>query len=113
METDPRPTDAIQVVTATPTEAEAHRIGAALVEQRLAACVQVVGPITSIYRWQGRLEVSQEWLCIIKTRTALYSSVEERIRALHSYTLPEILAFTVEHGERGYLDWLRQETTEP
>ncbi len=104
------PTDAIQIVTATPSEAEAQRIAAALVEERLAACVQVVGPITSTYRWQGKVETGQEWLCIIKTRAALYPATEERIRALHSYTLPEILALAVVGGERGYLDWLHQET---
>ncbi len=104
------PTDAIQIVTATPSEAEAQRIAAALVEERLAACVQVCGPITSTYRWQGKVKTGQEWLCIIKTPAALYPAIEERIRALHSYTLPEILAFAVARSERGYLEWLHEET---
>jgi periplasmic divalent cation tolerance protein len=105
--------DALQVVTATPSQAEAERISQALVTRRLAACVQVAGPITSTYRWQGKLETSQEWLCVIKTLPLHYSALEAAIRELHSYDVPEILAFEVAAGNRDYLDWLAAELPHP
>jgi periplasmic divalent cation tolerance protein len=102
-------TDAIQVVTTTGTREAADQIAAALVERRLAACVQVSGPITSTYRWQGKVESSQEWACTIKTRLSHYAAVEAAIRELHSYDVPEILATGVIAGSRAYLDWLSTE----
>jgi periplasmic divalent cation tolerance protein len=105
--------EAIQVVTTVASQDEAQKIAAALVDSRLAACVQVIGPIASTYRWQGKLETSQEWLCAIKTRRAHYSEVEAAIRAMHSYQVPEILAFEVIEGSRDYLDWLASETSAP
>jgi periplasmic divalent cation tolerance protein len=102
-------TDAIQVVTTTCSKEEAEMIARALVERRLAACVQVVGPLTSTYHWQGRVETAQEFLCIIKTRQSHYLALEDAIRELHSYEVPEILAFQVTSGNRAYLDWLRGE----
>ena len=106
-------TEAIQVVTTVGSQDEAQKLAAALVEARLAACVQVIGPIASTYRWQGKLETSQEWLCAIKTLRANYAALEAAIRAAHSYQVPEILAFEVVDGNRGYLDWLSQEVSEP
>jgi periplasmic divalent cation tolerance protein len=102
-------TDAIQVVTTTSSKEEAESIARALVERRLAACVQVAGPIASTYHWKGRLESAQEFLCIIKTRESHYLALEDAIRELHSYEVPEILAFQVSSGNRAYLDWLRDE----
>ena len=102
-------TGVIQVVTTTSSEQEAQKIARALVEPRLAACVQVVGPITSTYRWQGAIETSQEWMCVAKTRASHYAAVELAIRAVHSYEVPEILAVEVTFGARGYLDWLSGE----
>lgn len=106
-------TDAIQVTTTTATREEAQRIATALIEQRLAACVQIFGPITSIYHWRGQVETSEEWLCVIKSRNALYNAIEQTIRALHSYEVPEILAFAIETGSRDYLAWIRRETGTP
>jgi periplasmic divalent cation tolerance protein len=100
----------LQIITTTGTIDDARRIAAALVERRLAACVQVVGPIESIYHWQGKVEAAQEWQCWIKTRGDLYASVEQAIRELHPYELPEILTIPAE-ASKPYLDWLRRETT--
>jgi periplasmic divalent cation tolerance protein len=100
----------LQIITAVGTSEDARRIAGALVERRLAACVQIVGPIESVYRWQGKLETAQEWQCWIKTRGDLYASVAEAIRELHPYELPEILTMTAE-ASKPYLDWLRTETT--
>ncbi|HVU90235.1 MAG TPA: divalent-cation tolerance protein CutA [Pirellulales bacterium] len=105
--------DALQVVTTTETKADAERIAAALVERRLAACVQIVGPITSTFRWEGKIQTSEEWLCIVKTRRPLYVLVEEAIRELHPYQVPEILATAVVAGSQTYLDWLRGELLTP
>jgi periplasmic divalent cation tolerance protein len=99
----------LQIITTTGTSDDARRIAAALVERRLAACVQIVGPIESVYRWQGKLETAQEWQCWIKTRGDLYASVEQVIRELHPYELPEILTMPAE-ASKPYLDWLKRET---
>jgi periplasmic divalent cation tolerance protein len=72
----------------------------------LAACVQVIGPISSTYRWQGAVETSQEWLCLAKSRRDLYGPLEEAIRRLHPYQVPEILAIPVLAGGESYLAWL-------
>jgi periplasmic divalent cation tolerance protein len=96
----------IQVLTTAGSEEEAEKIGAELLEQRLAACVQTVGPITSCYRWQDKLEREREWQCLAKTEAALYGRVEATIRAAHSYDEPEILAIPILTGSKGYLDWI-------
>ena len=99
----------VQVQTTTASEEDARRIAKALVEERLAACVQIVGPITSTYWWQGRIDSSQEWLCCIKTSQALYKRIESTVRTLHPYDEPEILATPVVAGSDGYLKWLATE----
>lgn len=103
-------TEIIQVMTTTSTREEAAKIAAALLENRLAACVQVAGPIESHYRWKGVLERSTEWLCLIKTRRENYAAVEEAIRTNHSYEVPEIIACPIDAGSEPYLAWLRAET---
>jgi periplasmic divalent cation tolerance protein len=101
--------DYIQVVTTTGTRDDAQRIAVALVEERLAACVQVVGPVASTYRWNGQIETSEEWQCWIKTRQSLYGRVEQAIRRLHPYEVPEILALPILVGSAAYLAWLDEE----
>lgn len=96
----------LQVVTTTESKEEAERIAAAVVAQRLAACVQVVGPMTSTYWWQGKVETAEEWLCLIKSRRALYAELEQMILNLHSYDMPEIIALPVDVGSRDYMAWL-------
>jgi periplasmic divalent cation tolerance protein len=81
-----------------------------LVSQRLAACVQLSGPMTSTYWWQGKMEQTQEWVCTAKTCAALYAQLEQAIKAVHSYDVPEILAVEVIAGNAEYLRWIEQET---
>jgi periplasmic divalent cation tolerance protein len=102
-------TGAICVYTTTETEAQAESIASALVDRRLAACVQVQGPIRSTYRWQEEVEHAKEWLCAVKTRREAYARVEAAIRSLHSYDEPEIIAIPVVAGSAGYLAWLQNE----
>jgi len=90
------------VTVAASSREEADRIAIDAVEHRVAACAQVSGPVTSTFRWLGRLDRAEEWICRLKTSRSRYPELEARVRALHSYTNPEIVA---------YLDWLRNETT--
>jgi periplasmic divalent cation tolerance protein len=92
---------------------EADRIAAALVDERLAACVNVVAPITSIYRWRGAVERAEEVLLVVKTRRTLVARVAARIRALHSYELPEAIALAIGGGSAEYLAWIAGETEGP
>ncbi len=103
-------TDAIQVTTTTGSKEDAERIARHLVERRLAACVQVSGPISSSYRWQGAIESAEEWRCVVKTRRGLYDEVERAIRDAHPYETPEILAVAVTEASSDYLAWIERET---
>ncbi|WP_297166588.1 divalent-cation tolerance protein CutA [Thermogemmatispora sp.] len=100
----------LEVRTTIDSEEGARKIAQQLVEQRLAACVQISGPIQSVYWWQGTLEQAQEWLCSAKTRADLYSAVEQAIRTAHTYEEPEIIALPLVAGSAGYLRWLETET---
>ena len=102
-------TEYIQVITTTDSREEADRIAEALVDGRLAGCVQVVGPIRSRYRWKGAVEEAEEWLCIAKTKRDLYPEVEAAVHRVHSYEVPEILGVPVVEGSKSYLDWLEAE----
>ncbi|HEV3416442.1 MAG TPA: divalent-cation tolerance protein CutA, partial [Pirellulales bacterium] len=95
--------EVIQIVTTTDGKNLAEQIGRTLVDGRLAACVQIVGPITSIYRWEGKTETAEEWQCWIKTTRDHYAAVEQAIRQIHTYTVPEILAVPVVAGTPAYL----------
>jgi periplasmic divalent cation tolerance protein len=98
----------IQVTTTTASVEEARQIAQALVERRLAACVQIVGPVESVFRWEGKLEMAAEWQCVIKTTLARYGVVEQAIRRHHSYEVPEIIATEIVDGSEDYLRWLRE-----
>ncbi|MET0558672.1 MAG: divalent-cation tolerance protein CutA [Solirubrobacterales bacterium] len=100
----------VQVLTTTGSEQEAERISAALIERRLAACVQIAGPIRSRFRWQGEVEEAEEWQCLAKTSASLFPEVEAAIRELHSYDEPEIVATEIVAGSRGYLEWISRES---
>jgi periplasmic divalent cation tolerance protein len=89
---------------------EGDRLARALVEERLAGCVNRVGAVRSIYRWQGRVEESDEELLIIKTRQDLFDRLRQRVLELHSYTVPEIIALPITDGNEGYLNWLKEQT---
>jgi periplasmic divalent cation tolerance protein len=97
------------VLTTTSDRALAEKIAAALIERHLAGCVQITGPVQSVYRWEGQLEHADEWLCLIKTMHERYAQVEAAIRELHTYQVPEIVALPITAGSAPYLDWLRGE----
>ncbi len=104
---------AVFVYTTWPTAVEAEAAGRSLVEWRLAACVNILPGMTSIYRWQGAVERGEEAVMIIKTRASLASEVSDAVKRLHSYETPAILVMPLESVEKGYLGWLLAETGEP
>ena len=100
-------TDKIVVLVTCGSVKEARRIARALVELRLAACVNVLqGPVESIYRWKGRVKSAKESLLVIKTSRRRYGALQAEVRRLHSYEVPEIVALPIEAGSREYLDWV-------
>lgn len=103
--------DALLVLTTLPDAASARALAAALVEQRLAACVNILAPCRSVYRWNGKLEDAEEVPLLIKTTAAAYPALETALRARHPYELPEIVAVPVAQGLPGYLAWVAAETS--
>ena len=98
----------IQVDTTTATQEQAEAIARALLEARLAACVQIV-PCQSLYHWQGAIEESRELRCSIKTRKDLLPEIAQLIRSLHPYETPEIVAVAIVDGAPDYMNWMQQE----
>jgi len=98
--------DARIVLTTAGSADEAKRIGATLVEERLAACATLVPAVESIYRWEGKVEIATETLLLIKTAADRVDALEARLKELHSYQTPEFLVLPVESGSEGYLGWL-------
>lgn len=105
--------DLLLVLTHCPDESTAERLAMALIENRLAACVNRSAPVASTYRWQGRVESATEVPLVIKCTRERYAAVEEAIRQLHPYTVPEIVAVPVVTGFGPYLRWVADETTPP
>ena len=99
-------TDKRIVLTTTGSEAEAQKIARHLVENRMAACINIVPQIDSVYRWQGKVEEAREWLLLIKTTADAFEKVREAIAELHSYELPECVCLKVEDGSPHYLQWI-------
>ena len=99
----------IQVVTTVDKREFAAVIAKQLVEEGLAACVQVVGPVESTYRWKGAVEQSQEWQCLIKTERRHWEELQKRIGELHPYELPEIVALPIQYGSTPYLNWIDEQ----
>ncbi len=102
--------DAYHVLTTTDSQEEASRLGHLAIEQRLAACAQVDGPVTSTYWWQGSMETATEWHLWLKTTGARLDSLIDLIRTEHSYDVPEIIASPITAGNAAYLDWIAKET---
>jgi periplasmic divalent cation tolerance protein len=102
----------LQVTTTTESREQARDLARSIVEARLAACVQVSGPIQSTYWWRDRVEAGQEWLCVIKTTTARYAALEAFLKDRHPYETPEIVATEICRGSDDYLQWIATETTE-
>ena len=103
-------TDVVLVFSTVPDDETGGQLARTLVEERLAACVNVVGPIRSIYRWEGAVEEAEEHLLVVKARAADLAALDARVRALHSYDVPEVLALSVTGGAAGYLAWLDEAT---
>ena len=98
----------IQVYTTVGSEEDAGRMTRSLVEKRLAACTQIIGPLLSTYWWKGEIEEAKEWLCIIKSRKELYNELEQAIKEVHTYEKPEIVATSIIEGSKDYLSWLNE-----
>lgn len=98
------------VLVTCPDRATGAKIAGALVEENLAACANLVDGITSIYRWQGKVEQDAEVLLIIKTRGALFDELAQRVTALHPYEVPEVIACDITAGNANYLKWIIEET---
>ena len=104
---------ALLVLTHLPDHSTAEALARTLVEQRLAACVNILAPCTSIYRWQGKLETAREVPLLIKTTQERYAALEVAVRAAHPYQLPELIALPIEQGLPDYLAWIAAETRAP
>ncbi len=100
----------IVVLITAPSEEEAAKIARALIEERLAACANIVKNIRSVYRWEGKIEDDPEVLMVVKTREALFDALEKRVMELHSYSVPEVIALPIVRGSEAYLKWLEEET---
>lgn len=105
--------DRLVVLSSVGRAEDAERIARALVERRLAACVNVVPGLVSVFRWKGNVEKDEEWLLLIKTRRERLPALREALAALHPYELPELLALPVEAGSPAYLEWLDESVAEP
>ena len=103
-------TDHAQVLTTVESAEEAERLARSITTARLAACVQITGPIRSVYWWQDAVEDAQEWQLLIKTTAERLPELERHIKANHSYDTPEIIASEIPWGSREYLDWVTAET---
>lgn len=101
------------ILCTCPDPATAERIAETLVGERLAACANIVPGLTSIYRWQGQIQRDSELLLLLKTRLAIYPLLEARIRELHPYQVPEIIALPIQAGSAAYLDWIADNTGAP
>jgi periplasmic divalent cation tolerance protein len=101
----------IQVLTTVDDEKKASEIANAILDERVAACVQILGPISSSYWWKGKIEHAKEWICLAKARAEDYEKLQAVIKSVHPYEVPEILAVPVSFGNPAYLNWVRDETT--
>lgn len=101
--------DFVQVTTTFPDQRSAQRVASCVVEERLAACAQVLGPFSSTYLWKGEVVEEQEWYCHLKTTLERLPALQARIRELHPYEVPEIIALSILWGDQRYLEWIEKE----
>jgi periplasmic divalent cation tolerance protein len=102
-------TNFVQITTTAGSRVDAEKIAAELVARRLAGCVQLSGPITSTYRWQGNVETTEEWMCIAKTGRAQLAAIQKLLDEIHPYDVPEIIATPIIDGSPAYLKWLGEQ----
>ena len=98
------------VISTVPTEDEGNAIAQEIVKERLAACVNVTSAVQSFYWWEERISNDKEFMLFVKTKTNLFPKLEEMIKTLHSYQVPEIIALPIHTGSKDYLDWIEQNT---
>ena len=108
-----RPDECWTIATTTDSAELAAGLARGAVEARLAACAQVIGPLTSTYWWRGEIDTAQEWQVIFKTTAARYAQLEQHLRTNHSYETPEIVGTPIVAGASAYLDWVREQTRQP
>jgi len=101
----------IQVQVTAPDKDIALQLTKAMVQERLAACTQIIGPIWSTYWWKGEVETDEEWLCLFKTTSERYAKLEARIVELHPFEVPQVVALELKHGLPAYREWIRSETS--
>jgi periplasmic divalent cation tolerance protein len=102
--------ESIVVLITCGSEEEAAKIANSLVEERLAACVNIISPVRSTYRWEGKIWDEREWMLIIKTQKRRFEELEKKVKSLHSYSVPEIIALPIVEGSASYLKWLEENT---
>lgn len=102
--------DFLVVMTTFERREDAERVAKVVLREGLCACIQIVGPIKSFFRWKGKEEEAEEWLCFMKTRAELYGSLEELLLREHPYETPEVVALPIVRGSKDYLSWLMEET---
>lgn len=102
--------DFLVVMTTFESKEDAERVAKLLLREGLSACIQILGPIKSFFRWKGKEEEAEEWLCLMKTRAELYGRLEELLLREHPYETPEVVALPIVRGSEGYLSWLMEET---
>jgi periplasmic divalent cation tolerance protein len=102
--------ESMVVLVTCGSEEEALKIAHSLVEERLAACVNLISPIRSIYRWEGKIWDEMEWLLIIKTQRQRFEGLRKKVKSLHSYSVPEIIGLPIVEGASSYLKWLSEMT---
>jgi len=102
--------ESIVVLVSCGSEEEAIKIANSLVEEHIAACVNIISPVRSIYRWEGKIWDEKEWVLIIKTQKKRFEDLEKKVKSLHSYSVPEIIALPVVEGFASYLKWLEENT---
>ncbi len=101
----------IQITTTSDQKETLEKIAAQLLAEKMAACIQIMGPIESHYHWDGQCQMTKEWICHIKTHRSKFDLVEQSIQQIHHYDEPEVVALPIVQGSQGYLQWLATETT--
>jgi periplasmic divalent cation tolerance protein len=99
----------VQITTTTGTRHDAEQIAAELVSRRLAGCAQITGPIASTFRWQGKVETAEEWMCTVKTMRAQLDAIQKLLDEIHPYEVPEVIATPIVGGSEAYLKWLGEQ----
>jgi periplasmic divalent cation tolerance protein len=99
----------VQITTTTGKRQDAEQIASELVSRRLAGCVQVSGPVISTFRWQGKVETAEEWICTVKTTTAQLNAIQSLFDEIHPYDVPELIATPIVDGSDAYLRWLGEQ----